>query len=230
MSLLRLTLAATLALVVATASTISGQTPFGAVVRNDLFAGFAGDRQAFERGMAACEKILAENPSHAEALVWHGSGTLFLAGTAFESGDTARGMDLFDKGVAEMAKAVALEPDNIAVRIPRGATLREATRTMPLNVAAPLLEAARTDYQHTFDVQKAALDRVPKPHPLGELLQALGDIYSRQGNTAEAERYYTLIPQHLPDTEYARRAAQWMQTRRPLPAAQSGCIGCHAGR
>ena len=27
------------------------------VVRNDLFAGFAGNREAFDRGMAACEKI-----------------------------------------------------------------------------------------------------------------------------------------------------------------------------
>ena len=225
MSILRLTLAVILA-----ATALPAQSRFDMVVRNDLFAGFSGNMDAFQRGMAACEKILAEDPAHAEALVWHGSGTILLASRAFADGDARRGSELFEKGVEEMARAVALEPNNIAVRIPRGAALREATRHMPPAAAEPLLEAARTDFQFAFDVQNEALDRVPKPHPLGELLQGLGDIYSRQGKPGEAAKYYGMIPLHLANTEYARRAERWMQTRQPLTPAESGCIGCHRER
>jgi hypothetical protein len=64
---------------------------------------------------------------------------------------------------------------------------------------------------------------------LGELLQGLGDVYSRQGKTADAEKYYAMILERLDGTEYAKRAAQWMRTKQPLPAAQAACVGCHTG-
>jgi hypothetical protein len=66
-------------------------------------------------------------------------------------------------------------------------------------------------------------------HPLGELLQGLGDIYSRQNRPQQAERYYGMILTMLEDTEYARRAARWMKTKQPLPAEETGCVGCHMG-
>lgn len=191
---------------------LSAQARFDLIVRNDMFAGLAGNMEALARALAACERILAGDPNHAEALVWHGGGTVFLSGRAFQDGDAPRGVTLFQKGVDEMARAVELEPTNIAVRIP------------------PLLEAARTDFQTAFDLQKQTIDRLPRPHPLGELLQALGDIYSRQGKPEEAAGFYRLILAHLPGTGYAVRADEWMQTRQPLPAARSQCIGCHATR
>ena len=46
-------------------------------VRNDFFTGFAGDREALVRAMKVAGEAIAENPNHAEALVWHGAGTLF---------------------------------------------------------------------------------------------------------------------------------------------------------
>ena len=219
--------------VVATAvfcSVLPAQARFDLIVRNDMFAGLSGNMEALARAMAACERILAGEPNNAEALVWHGSGTVFLSGRAFQEGDASRGMILFQKGVDEMARAVELEPTNIAVRIPRGATLREATRTLPPPMAAPLLEAARTDFQTAFDLRKENIDRIPKPHRLGELLQALGDIYSRQGKADEAAGFYQLMSAHLSGTEYAVRAGEWTQARQPLPAARSRCIGCHVAR
>src|SRR3954464_11368323 len=60
---------------------------FDLVVRGDFFAGFAGDRARLAKGMEACERVLAESPNHAEALVWHGSGLAFSAGMAFQKGD-----------------------------------------------------------------------------------------------------------------------------------------------
>ena len=139
-------------------------------------------------------------------------------------------MAMLKQGISEMARAVALEPDNIGVRIPRGSALREISRMMPPAMSEPLLEAARTDFQHTFDLQADRLDQVARPHPLGELLQGLGDIYSRQGKTDQAAKYYAMIQERLPGTEYADRAAEWAQTRQPLPQARTQCIGCHVRR
>jgi hypothetical protein len=45
----------------------------------------------------------------------------------------------------------------------------------------------------------------------------------------DAERYYTMIRQKLPGTEYDRRAAEWLQTKQPLPAERTACVGCHTG-
>ena len=53
-----------------------------------------------------------------------------------------RGMQLFQSGLKQMTEAVALEPDSVAVLIPRGAVLLTATRTMDPAMARPLLEQA----------------------------------------------------------------------------------------
>lgn len=58
-------------------------------VRADMFAGFAGDAARFAKAMEACERTLARQPKHPEALVWHGSGLFFQAGQAFQRGDMA---------------------------------------------------------------------------------------------------------------------------------------------
>ena len=194
----------------------------------DFFAAMKGDEAAFQRGMATTEKMIAENPKNAEALVWHGIGTTLLAEREFKGGNAQKGIELFQKGIAEMETATTLAPDKPAIRIPRGAALKEMSREMPPQMGAPLLEAARTDYQRVFDLQQSRLDTLPKPHPLGELLQGLGDIYSRQGKAGEAAKYYGMISEKLPDTEYAKRAEEWMKTRQPLPGERAGCVGCHA--
>ena len=197
-------------------------------VQLDFFAGMmSGDEPRFQRAMAATEQELAANPDNGAALVWHGLGVALLSQRQFQAGDAQVAMTMLQKGLAEMARAVELEPDNIGVRIPRGSALREISRSLPPPMAEPLLEAARTDFQHTYDLQQDRLAQVGTPHPLGELLQGLGDIYSRQGKADAAATYYALIQQRLPGTEYAARAAEWTTTRQPLPPARTQCIGCH---
>jgi len=217
-----------LILAAAMSVTLFAQTRFDMAVRNDLFAGMYGDSKALQRGLETCEKILAENPKDAEALVWHGMGILVQSRFEFEKGNAQGALALSQKGIAEMDHAVELEPNNLGVRIPRGAVLRDATKEMPPFMSEPLLERARTDFQYTFDLQK---DNLPKgEHPLGELLQALGDIYSRQGKPDDAAKYYGLLQERLPATAYGKRAAEWLKTRQALPAEQSGCIGCHTAK
>jgi tetratricopeptide (TPR) repeat protein len=211
------------------AGTVHAQQRFDPFqVQLDIFAGMlGGDEERFQRAMTATETELATNPTSGAALVWHGMGVALMSEREFQKGNVEGAMSLLKKGIAEMARAVELEPDNIGVRIPRGSALKEISREMPPGMAQPLLEAARTDFQRAFDLQQSRLDEVPTPHPLGELLQGLGDIYSRQGKTDEAAKYYAMIEQRLQGSEYARRAVEWAQTRQPLPQPKTQCVGCH---
>ena len=109
---------------------------FDFLVREDIFAGLAGDRARFDKAMKLCEETLAKNPKHAEAMVWHGGGVFTRAGWAFQAGDMRKGGELWRKGLDEMNAAVALEPDNIGVLIPRAAVLLEASKHVPLPAAA----------------------------------------------------------------------------------------------
>ena len=220
---------ATATLAITACASVDAQDRFDPfAVQLDMFAGmFSGDEQRFARAMATTEKALAADPANPVALVWHGMGTAMLAQREFSEGRMAEAMAMLQRGIAEMARAVELAPDNIGVRIPRGSALREMSRSMPPGMGDPLLEAARTDFQHTFDLQASRLDQVGQPHPLGELLQGLGDIYSRQGTADDAATYYKMIGDRLPDTEYAVRAAEWEKTRQPLPQTRTQCVGCH---
>ncbi len=66
---------------------------------------FNGDEDALKKGIDVCEKVLEENPKHAEALVWLGSGQVYLAGKAFSTGKPAEGMKQWQQGLANMDKA-----------------------------------------------------------------------------------------------------------------------------
>jgi len=201
-------------------------------VRNNMFAGLAFDLDAMERGIKLCEQALAENPDNAEALVWRGVGEFTQAGIAFlAEQNQAKGAPFLKQGLTDLNRAVQLEPDNKAVRIPRGVVLMQTSRAMETTnfFYKPFLENARSDFQRAFDLQKDQLDSMGT-HELGELLQGLGDLNSRQGKTADAERYYRLMQQKLPGTEYASRAAAWLATKQPLTGEQTGCIGCHTSR
>jgi hypothetical protein len=89
-------------------------------VRDLFFAGFAGDKESMAKAMTLSEATLKENPDHAEALVWAGSGIFFQSTEKFRTGDMAAGMALFQKGTGMMDRGAALEPKSIGVRIPRG--------------------------------------------------------------------------------------------------------------
>jgi hypothetical protein len=145
--------------VVALAIAAAAQAPpprFDMVVRADFFAGFGGDEARLARGMEECERTLAASPNHAEAMVWHGSGLAYQGGMAFLRGDGQAGLELWNRGLAEMDRAVALEPDDVGVRIPRGAMLLQATRNMPPPMAKPLIEKAIGDYERTLALQTAS--------------------------------------------------------------------------
>lgn len=199
-------------------------------VRNDFFAGFAGDAKALERGLAKTGKILSENPRHAEAMVWHGSALFFQSGQAFRNGDQAKGMELYGKGIGMMKQAVAMEPDNLAVRIPRGATLLTASRTMPPPMAEELREDGLSDYLAVFQAQKNQLAELGE-HSRGELLLGIADAYARKNNPQKAEEFFSLIVELMPEKSiYRKSATTWLGNRQLLPVNLAGCLGCHTGK
>jgi tetratricopeptide (TPR) repeat protein len=193
-------------------------------VRADFFAGLTGDAARFARAMARCEEVLAADPDHAEALVWHGAGLMSQAGALFMKGDTANGIQLWTKALGEMNRAVGLAPDQAGVRIPRGATLFDASRHVPEAQRAPLLKLAIGDFEHTLKLQEAYFSKL-SDHAKGELLFGLADGWARAGDEPKAREYFTRLMKDASRSGRAAYAQAWLDGK--PPAEPGGCVGCH---
>lgn len=217
-----------LTLILLAVGTLASQERFDLKVRNYFFAGFSGDSESLEKGMKMCEDVLASEPNHPEALVWHGSGLFFQSGEAFRKGDQKKGGELWQRGVKEMDLAVELAPDHIGVRIPRGAVLLTASRYMPSpEMARPLIEKGLTDFEKAYEIQAPSLGELGT-HPRGELMIGLADGYSRSGHQEKAQVWFERIQKEMKGTPYEKSASIWLETKTLAPA-QAGCLGCHTG-
>jgi tetratricopeptide (TPR) repeat protein len=199
---------------------------FDYLVRADFFAGIAGDSARLDKAIAFCEQTLADNPKHPEAMVWHGAGLLVRAGQAFQKGDTATGGPLFDRALKEMNEAVALAPDNPGVLIPRAATLFEATKGMPPQIAQPLLESAVDNYEHVLDVQ-APYFATLGDHAKGELLFGLAEGSARLGRQDKARAYFERLISDAPTSGQTPKAKEWIATGVIAKSKGPSCVGCH---
>ena len=193
-------------------------------VRADFFAGFTGDATRFARAMARCEEVLAQDPNHAEALVWHGAGLIAQAGALFEKGDAPKGMEVWGRGLQEMNRAVSLAPDSVGVRIPRGASLLEASRRVPESQRLPLLELALSDYEHTLKLQNAIFAKL-SDHAKGELLFGLADGWARAGDQQKARAYFMRLTNDAAGSGRVTYAKAWLDGK--PPANPGTCVGCH---
>jgi hypothetical protein len=204
---------------------------FDALVREDFFAGMMGDEARLDRGMKFCEEILATNPKHAEALVWHGGGLLTRAARAYTKGNSALGDDLWNRGLKEMNDAVAFEPNNMGVKIGRSATLIGLAQSgwdSSHGQARALLLSALADYEKVYQWQKPSFSKLGI-HSRGELLFGLASGWSILGEREKALKYLRLIVEECRGTGYAREAQRWLDIT-PLPVVQHDCAGCHIDR
>ena len=214
-----------LLIIVAAAGLGIAATPdrFDLKVRNYFFAGFSGDSESLDKGMKMCEETLAEDSKNAQALVWHGAGLYFRSGQLFQQGDPQKGMELMQRGIGEMDQAVELAPDSVGVRIPRGAVLLTGSRFIPdPAIARPLVVKALSDFERSYELQLEQLDRLGT-HPRGDLLIGLAEANARLGNDEKAGVFYDRLEKDLPGTPYAKKAAQYRETK----VTQTGCLGCH---
>lgn len=198
------------------------------IVRSDFFAGMMGNKARLDRGMKYCEDLLAKNPKHAEALVWHGGGLLMRAVHAYTKGDDATGDKLWDTGIEEMNDAAALEPQNMKVKIGRSATLvgyAQSGWDPSDSKSRALLESALLDYEAVYRWQKPNFSSVPI-HSRGELLFGIASGWSILGNDKKAREYLILILKECKNSPYEIEAQRWLARKWPL-VVQHECIGCH---
>ncbi len=199
---------------------------FRSELRDPYFAAFNGDTRAMETANKRAGERLAANPKDADALVWHGAGVFFTAGKAFQTGDMNTGMDLYRKGLDEMARAVELEPENAGVRSVRGAILMQATLHMEGNPeTGQLVQTALSDYERIYDLQESTLDKLDE-HSRGELLFGVADGNRRLGNEETAREWFRRVASEMKGTPYQKRAEKFLQTG-SLSTEEASCQGCH---
>lgn len=201
---------------------------FDMLVREDFFAGFAGDSVALKRAMKLCEDTLKENPANAEAMVWHGSGNLFLSGGLFRQGDMAGGGQLWARGLKEMDDAVALAPEKVGVLIPRGATLLIASAQAPPQQGRAMLVKGVNDYEKVRELQKPFFDNL-SAHSRGELLFGLADGYRRLDRKPEAQEAFEALSAVGKSSGHQEQAQQWLAGGTYQKTSQ-GCTGCHSSK
>ncbi|MBN9487294.1 MAG: hypothetical protein J0H44_08725 [Alphaproteobacteria bacterium] len=202
-----------------------GQERFDFKVREDMFAGFDGDTAAFDRAMKLIADTLARHPDHAQALVWRGDGRLFLAGQAFRRGALTEGRRLYGEAMADLERAVALAPSDIAVRIPRATGLQPFARGMRPFDRAEADRLTRIVIADLEFVLTASTSFWNATHNRGELLGALADSWLQLGEPVKAKAYLDRMTGELPDTSYAKNAA--LRLADPAAKAPLTCLGCH---
>jgi hypothetical protein len=200
------------------------------LVREDFFAGIMlNDMTRFERGMKKAEEVMEQEPNNAEMMVWHGAGQFFRAGIAFRSGDFQSGRALQAQGLARMQQAVDLAPNNVRVRVARGAALLNSSRYMPPQAGRALAETGVGDYEKTLAIQMADFDSL-STHSKGELLLGLADGWLRVGNADKARGYFEMMSKDatLQGSEYESKGRAWLagapESKTP---AFFQCVGCH---
>ena len=64
-------------------------------MRNDLFAAMGGKPDALKRMLDTSQKLLDQNPDHAQALVWHGAATIGTFFMEAQKGNAQAAMLIF---------------------------------------------------------------------------------------------------------------------------------------
>ena len=167
----------------------------------------------------------SEQPDHAEALVWRGAARYWKAGQAFGAGDIAGAQILAAAAMVDMDRAIALQPGDIGVLIPRATVLLAAARNQRDPARARDLAArAAADFETALVIRRPAFDQLGQ-HNRGEYLSGLAESWALAGNQGKAESYLRRLLTELPSSPYAERAAaklaDWSD-RRPL-----NCQTCH---
>jgi hypothetical protein len=198
---------------------------FDHLVRADFFAGFSGDPARLAHGMKLCEETLAADPDHADALVWHGAGLMFLAGEAQTRQDFEAARERSRRGAEELERAHRLAPDSLSVILVRAVVLNaSAPRVTDPGRSRTMQRAAVDGFERALAMQGPYLDSLSE-HSRGELLGGLAEGWSRLGDLDKARGYVERMARELPDTRYQARARAWLEDG-PKPGSLT-CLSCH---
>ena len=162
---------------------------FDQATEQEFIKGIQGDSAALERAMKTSERILANNPKDALALVWQGSARLIQARNAFYQGDFSTGSSVWAQGLSEMEKAVEFAPNDPNVLIVRGSTWYRASKEFPdPNEANRLLQTAIGDFEKIIAANSNNLKLLPAEMQF--ILLDLAEGYERQGDKTKARNFY----------------------------------------
>jgi tetratricopeptide (TPR) repeat protein len=194
-------------------------------VRDDMFRAFGGNEAALKSALAKIDATLAADPDHAEALVWRGAAAYWRAGQAYRAGDVAGARALSTTAMADMDRALALQPRAIGVLIPRAAVLLVAARNQPDPARAhDLAMLAAASYETALVLRQPDFGKLGQ-HNRGEYLSGLAEAWAIAGEREKSETYLRRILAELPNSPYAERAGaklgDWGD-RHPL-----NCQTCH---
>jgi hypothetical protein len=196
-------------------------------VRDDLFEGVQGNWPLLEKAMARCRQALVENPRDAEAMAWLASGTLRLAGRAFEERNFRKGRSLWAEGLAGIEGAVALAPNDIGVLIPVGAVFIGIGLEAPGGNATTYLSRGVRAYERVLAVQAKYFASL-STHARGELLLGLAQGWEKLGEVGKAEAYWRRIAAECEDEAFPEYAAAAKAHLAGKPSAKPlSCLGCH---
>ena len=213
-----------LALLLATPTAADEPQGFNETARELFSAGFAGNQESLERGMAFVEETLKTDPDHTGALVWQASGWIFQSRDRFRSGDRGEGRTLFAKGVAQMDRAVSLAPDSLQTLIPRAAVMLCSAPHIPnTETRTRFLETAAGDYTKILEIRSPEFDSLSM-FTRGELLGALAEALWRLERREEAGFFLHRMIDELPDSPYSLMARK--QLDNPETTARLTWFGC----
>ena len=214
-----------LGLLLAAPTTANEPERFNETVRELFSAGFAGNEEALERGMAHVDETLEADPDHPGALVWQATGWSFQSGMAFARGDWSTGQALFDKSLAQFDRAVSLAPDSLQTRIPRASVLLSVARqTEDAASRNRYLETAVEDYTKILELRTPEFNSLTV-HSRGELLGGLAEVLWRLERHDDAKVYLHRMIAELPESRYALMAQRQLDD--PHTPAELTCFGCY---
>jgi len=144
---------------------------------------------------------------------------------AFIKGDRDTGLALYMKGTGEMDHAVELQPQSVAVRIPRGAVYLVMAHYVPEPEKTKLLERGISDYEATLSAQQAYFSTLSL-HAREQLLYGLTDGYAMAGQTDKARTTYERMRHDAAGSELLTRAAE--RAAGHAVAGDTPCEQCHA--
>ena len=189
-----------------------------------LHAGFSGDEEALDRGMALAEQTLAADPDHTGALVWQATVWSYQSGAAFAQGDWDTGQSLFDQSLAQFDRAVAIAPDSLETRTPRASVLLSVARhTNDADTRNRYLETAAQDYAKVLELRPPGFESLTV-HSRGDLLGGLAEVLWRLEKRDEAKVYLHRMIAELPESKYAILAQRQLED--PNTPAELTCFGC----
>lgn len=194
-------------------------------VREDIFAGFmANDIERFDRGVAKVDEILQATPANPAALAWRGSADIYRATRARVAGNTAQYRSLLDRGMATMAKARELAPNDVGVLVISAVPVLMADQLDEAD-RRPAAELGRKTTLAAIKIQEQAMDKLPL-HFRGELWSSVAFASDRLGDTATRNEYLKMMIEKLPGTPYERRSQKWLDSG-SIATGTYMCLSCH---